>query len=159
MIEDFKLFPFLKYYKKNRSIKYIVRCLACHYIQQGKSYKEISGIVKYSRQTIGEWVKMYNEGGIDKMLSIREGRGRKARIKTDRKEEFNQFVVQLQEDRRGGRIIGEDIVNMIEEKYNESYSVSGVYKLLKRMNMSWVSARSIHTKSDPKAQEAFKKTF
>jgi transposase len=159
LTEDFKLFPFLKYYKKNRSIKYIVRCLACHYIQKGESYKKISKIIKYSSQTIGEWVKMYNEGGIDKMLSIREGRGRKARIKQDKKEEFNQFVVQLQKDRDGGRIIGEDIVSMIKEKYNESYSVSGVYKLLKRMDMSWVSARSIHTKSDHEAQEAFKKTF
>ena len=102
---------------------------------------------------------MYNEGGIDKMLSIRKGRGRKARITNDRKNEFNQFVVKLQEERAGGRIIGEDVVNMIEEKYNESYSVSGVYKLLKRMDMSWVSARSIHTKSDLEAQEAFKKTF
>ena len=72
LIEDFKLFQFLKYYKENRSMKFIVRCLACHYIQQGKSYEEISKIVKYSRQTIGEWVKMYNEGGIDKMLSIRK---------------------------------------------------------------------------------------
>ena len=159
LTEDFKLFPFLKYYKKNRSIKYIVRCLACHYIQKGESYKKISKIIKYSSQTIGEWVKMYNEGGIDKMLSIREGRGRKARIKQDKKEEFNKFVVQLQKDRDGGRIIGEDIVSMIKEKYNESYSVSGVYKLLKRMDMSWVSARSIHTKSDHEAQEAFKKTF
>ncbi len=159
MTKEFKLFPFLKFYKKNRSMKYICRCLACHYIQQGRSYKEISRIIKYSRQTIGEWVKMYNEGGVDKMLSTREGRGRKARIETDKKAEFRQFVVQLQEDRSGGRIIGEDIVNMIEEKYNESYSVSGVYKLLKRMDMSWVSARSIHPKSDLKTQETFKKTF
>ena len=158
LTEDFKLFPFLEYYKKNRSMKYILRCLVCHYIQEGKSYKKISKIIKYSSQTIGEWVKMYNEGGIDKMLSIKKGRGRKAKIKQDKKEEFNQFVVQLQKDRGGGRIIGEDIVSMIEEKYNESYSVSGVYKLLKRMDMSWVSARSIHTKSDHEAQEAFKKT-
>ena len=159
MTEDFKLFQFLKYYKKNRSMKFIVRCLACHYIQQGKSYEEISKIVKYSRQTIGEWVKMYNEGGIDKMLSIRKGRGRKARIKNDKKAEFNQFVIQLQKDRNGGRIIGEDIVSMIKEKYNESYSVSGVYKLLKRMDMSWVSGRSVHTKSNLEVQETFKKTF
>ena len=159
MTEEFKLFPFLKYYKKNRSLKYIVRCLACYHIQQGMSYEEVSKIVKYSRQTIGEWVKMYNEGGIDKMLSIRKGRGRKARIKNDKKAEFSEYVVQLQQAREGGRIIGEDIANMILEKYNESYSVSGVYKLLKRMNMSWVSARSVHTKSDPEVQEAFKKTF
>ena len=159
LAEDFKLFQLLKYNKKNRSMKFIVRCLACHYIQQGKSYKEISKIIKYSRQTIGEWYKMYNEGGIDKMLSIRKGSGRKARIKNDKKAEFNQFVIQLQESRNGGRIIGEDIVSMIEEKYNESYSVSGVYKLLKRMDMSWVSGRSIHTKSNLEVQETFKKTF
>ena len=102
---------------------------------------------------------MYNEGGIDKMLSIRKGRGRKARIKSDKKAEFSEYVVELQEARDGGRIIGEDIVSMIKDKYNESYSVSGVYKLLKRMNMSWVSGRSVHTKSDPEVQEAFKKTF
>ena len=114
-------------FKKNRSKKYIVRCLACHYIQEGKSYKEISRIIKYSKQTIGEWVKMYNEGGVDKMLSIRGGSGRKARIKNDKKEEFNGFVMELQKDRDGGRIIGEDIVSMINDKYNESYSVSGVY--------------------------------
>ena len=77
----------------------------------------------------------------------------------DKKEEFNEFVMQLQKERDGGRIIGEDIVSMIKNKYNESYSVSGVYKLLKRMNMSWVSGRSVHTKSDPEVQEAFKKTF
>jgi len=159
LTEDFKSFPFLEYYKKNRSMKYILRCLACHYIQEGKSYKKISKIIKYSSQTIGEWVKMYNEGGIDKMLSIRKGRGRKARIANDKKNEFNRYVVKLQEDRNGGRIIGEDIVNMIEKKYNITYSVSGVYKLLRRMGMSWVSARSIHSKSDFEAQETFKKTF
>ena len=80
MIEDFKLFHFLKYYKKNRSMKFIVRCLACHYIQQGKSYEEVSKIVKYSRQTIGEWIKMYNEGGIDKMLSTGQGCSEKRKI-------------------------------------------------------------------------------
>ena len=47
---------------------------------------------------------------------------------------------------------------MIKEKYKESYSVSGVYKLLKRMGMSWVSGRSVHTRSDPEVQGAFKKT-
>ena len=102
-------------------------------------------------------MKMYNEGGIDKVLSIREARGRKDRIEASKKEEFNQFVIQLQKDRSGGRIIGEDIVNMIKEKYKESYSVSGVYKLLKRMGMSWVSGRSVHTRSDPEVQGAFKK--
>ena len=93
-------------------MKFIVRCLACNHIQEGMSYEEVSKIVKYSRQTIGEWVKMYNEGGLDKMLSIRKGRGRKARVTNDKKTEFNEYVMQLQKERGGGRIIGEDIVDM-----------------------------------------------
>ena len=78
------------------------------------------------------------KGGVDKMLLIREDRGRKARIANDSKEECNQFVTQLQKDRQGDRITGEDVVNMIEDKYNASYSVSGVYKVLKRMGISRV---------------------
>ena len=66
---------------------------------------------------------MYNEGGIDKMVSIREGRGRKARIESTKKEEFNQFVMQLQKDRNGGRIIGEDIVNMQNLRYERKMSM------------------------------------
>ncbi|WP_227678334.1 helix-turn-helix domain-containing protein [Psychrobacter faecalis] len=34
-----------------------------------------------------------------------------------------------------------------------------MYELLKRIDMSWISARSQHPKADPQAQDAFKKTL
>ena len=161
MNQSFLKFPFLEYYKKHRSNKYISRCLACHYIQEKMGYVKVAKIMKYSKQTIIEWVKTFNEGGIDLLLVIRSGRGRKPRIgnKDEDKELFSQAVMSLQKERSGGRIIGQEIVDMIKEKYNKSYTLSGVYKVLKRMGLSWVSSRSIHPKANLKQQESFKKNL
>ena len=82
-----------------------------------------------------------------------------ARVASDLSAEFSEAVISLQENRNGGRVIGEDIVNLVKEKYDVQYSVSGIYKVLSRMGLSWVSGRSIHPKSNLKAQEAFKKTL
>lgn len=124
-------------------------------------YVKVAKIMKYSKQTIIEWVKTFNEGGIDLLLVIRSGRGRKPRIgnKDEDKELFSQAVMSLQKERSGGRIIGQEIVDMIKEKYNKSYTLSGVYKVLKRMGLSWVSSRSIHPKANLKQQESFKKNL
>ncbi len=156
---NFQKYPFLQHYKKHRSQKFVVRCLACHYIQKGDSYATVSNVIKYSKQTVGKWVNMFKDGGIDRLLEIKKGRGRKSKISTSTKECFTQAVIELQKSRSGGRVIGEDIVAMIQEKYKHKYSVSGVYKVLKRMGLSWVSSRSIHPKTNIMAQEKFKENF
>lgn len=155
----FQEFQFLSYYKENRAKAYIYRCLALHHIQSGKSYDQVSDVICYSRKTIMQWVQNFEEGGIERLLSIKAGRGRKARVASDLSLEFSEAVISLQENRNGGRVIGEDIVNLVQEKYDVQYSVSGIYKVLSRMGLSWVSGRSIHPKANLKAQEAFKKTL
>lgn len=157
--KELQEFGFLEYYKDNRSKPYIYRCLALHHIQSGNSYDQVSEFICYSRKTIIQWVKNFEEGGVDRLLSIKAGRGRKARVASDLSAEFSEAVISLQETRNGGRVIGEDIVNLVQEKYDVQYSVSGIYKVLSRMGLSWVSGRSIHPKANLKAQEAFKKTL
>ena len=155
----FQEFKFLNYYKENRAKAYIYRCLALHYIQSGHTYDQVSDLICYSRKTIMQWVRKFEKGGLDYLLSTKPGRGRRARISTDVSEEFSKEVISLQENRNGGRVIGEDIVNLVKEKYDVQYSVSGIYKVLSRMGLSWVSGRSIHPKANLEAQEAFKKTL
>ena len=157
--QEFQEFKFLTYYKENRAKLYIYRCLALHHIQSGNSYDQVSELILYSRKTIMQWVRRFEEGGLDSLLSIKAGRGRKARVSSDLSEEFSEAVISLQKNRNGGRIIGQDIVNLVQEKYDVQYSVSGIYKVLSRMGVSWVSGRSIHPKSNLAAQEAFKKTL
>ncbi len=157
--KNFKEFNFLRYYKINRSKRYIYRCLACHYIQSGKTYDEVAAILCYSRNSIMEWVNKYHEEGLDSLFLTKTGRGRISMLSNDMSAEVSKAVVLLQEDRNGGRVIGQDIVNLVEKQYGFKYSVSGIYKVLSRMNMSWVSGRSIHPKANIEKQEVFKKTF
>jgi transposase len=106
-----------------------------------------------------KWVERFEQEGMKALLETKAGRGRVAKISSKLSTEFSEAVISLQENRNGGRIIGKDIVEMVQEKYAVKYSVSGVYKLLSRMGLSWVSARSIHPKADLEAQESFKKTL
>lgn len=157
--EGFCAYDFLSYYKKHISSKYIIRCLACHYIQSGLSYVEVSSLLKFNKNSIVEWIKKFDDGGMELLLSIRPGRGRKARLGKEIKQKFCESVILLQESRSGGRITAADIVEMAKNEYNISYSRSGIYKLLERCGLSWISARSIHPNADIEAQESFKKTF
>ena len=157
--EKFKEFEFLNYYKIHRSKPYVYRCLACYYIQIGRTYDEVAELLHYSRNSIMKWVEKFEQEGIKALLETKTGRGRVARISSELSAEFSEAVISLQENRDGGRVIGKDIVAMAEEKYAAKYSVSGMYKLLSRMGLSWVSGRSIHPKADLEAQESFKKTL
>ena len=107
--KELQEFGFLEYYKDNRSKPYIYRCLALHHIQSGNSYDQVSEFICYSRKTIIQWVKNFEEGGVDRLLSIKAGRGRKARVASDLSAEFSEAVISLQETRNGCRVIGEDI--------------------------------------------------
>lgn len=155
----FKEFEFLDYYKIHRSKPYIYRCLACHYIQIGHTYDEVAKMLNYSRNSIMKWVERFEQEGVKTLLETKAGRGRVAQISSELSTEFSAAVISLQENRNGGRIIGKDIVDMAQKKYGVQYSVSGIYKVLSRMGLSWVSARSIHPKADLEAQETFKKTL
>jgi transposase len=51
-----------------------------------------------------------------------------------------------------------DITKMANEEFGTTYTVKGMYDLLHRINMVWISARSKHPSHNAAAQEAFKKT-
>lgn len=39
------------------------------------------------------------------------------------------------------------------------YALSGVYRVMHRAGLSWITARSQHSKANPALQQAFKKTL
>ena len=60
--------------------------------------------------------------------------------------------------RGGGRIRGEEIRQLLHEQFHVDYSLNGVYHLLERLGMSWISARALSPQADLPAQAAFKKS-
>ena len=110
-----------------------------------------------SVNTIKDWVHLFCEGGLEALLSIRSGRGRKSKLSQDQDSELKQLLSQKHESLNGGRLRGYDIRNIIEEEFGVKYALRGVYHLLHRLKYSWITSRSIHPKADPQAQEDFKK--
>lgn len=71
---------------------------------------------------------------------------------------FRQAVLELQKGRKGGRIRGTDVLELMKTKYGIDPSLRTVYDTLKRADLVWITGRSIHPKADLEAQETFKKT-
>ena len=84
-------------------------------------------------------------------------RGRKSLLTLAQEASLREEVIKLQDARSGGRITGEDITKHIENLWGVRFAEGSIYTVLKRLDLVWITARSRHPKSDPKAQEVFKK--
>lgn len=135
-----------------------IRLLALGHLGSGKTKTEVTVMFKVSFPTLRLWLTRFIDEGIEG-LNERARRGRKKKLETEREEEFCQRIEQLQLQRNGGRIRGQDVQALLKEKFCADYALPSVYHVLERCGLSWVSARSKHPKSDPLAQEEFKKNF
>ena len=158
LICDIQEFDFLSTYKVERDARIKVKLLALHHLQVGKSVQEVSDITLYDRKCIRHWLCMFilfdYEGLIEK-----EGRGRKPRLEQDQEDLFKKKLSELQDEKQGGRITAEDIQVLLASEFNSCYSISGIYTLLDRLNIVWISARSKHPKNSQDAIEQFKASF
>ena len=84
--------------------------------------------------------------------------GRKTKLRKEDEEAFKKVFKEESEKRVGGRLTGHDIQQILTKEFNAVYPLTGVYRLLKRLKIVWITSRSIHPKQDPLVQEDFKKT-
>jgi transposase len=140
--------------------RYRVLLIAAEGIDGKEVYRErIAGLVGRSRQFVDEWVKRYRAGGIES-LRARKQPGRASRLSDEEQEQLKQALDAGPQEGVDPRSVffGEDIRKLIERRFAKVYSLSGVYKLLDRLEYSWLCPRPHHPKGDPAAQEAFKKS-
>lgn len=147
---------FQKLYKENGKHPYVIRLLALSKMQEGYAIQRIMPMVNKTAKTLLEWRRTYESGGLEALLSIKPGRGRKTKIKVEASS-VKEEIKELGANKKGGRIVAADIQKMIQDKYGVEYSLPGVYHVLNRLNFSWISVRSIHPKANQEAQEDFKK--
>ena len=158
LIERIQKYDFLSTYKEERNSRIKIKLLSLHHLQNGKTIKEVSELVLYGRKYIRHWLCMFTsfdyEGLIDK-----KGRGRKPRLEREKEEKFIERIDEIQEEKQGGRITVDDVQSLLAEEFNCCYSRSGIYTLLDRLNIVWISGRSKHPKHSEEAIEAFKDMF
>ena len=156
--ETFNIHDFKRLAKRSTNPREKIRLLAFAHIQDGKSVQEAAEAVKLNRNAIYVWLRKFKKEGLQG-LKEKGGRGAKPKIPMSESEAFRNAVLELQKGRNGGRIKGQDVLDMMKEKFGVTCTKRSAYNHLKKANLVWVSARSQHPNADPVKQEEFKKNF
>ena len=158
LVQDIQEFDFKSEYKRERNPLIKVKFLALHHLQSGKFLKDVADIILYDEQAIRNWIRRFIAYDYEGLLE-KEGRGQKPRLPKEKEDEFKVALDELHESKNGGRVSVEDMQNLLADKFDCNYSRSGVYTLLDRINIVWISGRSKHPKHSQDAIENFKETF
>ena len=135
-----------------------MRYIALAHLKDGKNFTEAADALRVTRHSVTRWLKWFACGGVDRLAGTPHYWSTQ-RLPKAQEEAFCQAVEQLQHSRGGGRVRGEDIRQLLSEQFAVADSLNGVYDLLKRLDMAWISARSISPHADPVKQAEFKKNL
>src|ERR1700757_4191776 len=144
---------------KARDAKAARRMLAIALVLEGKDRKTAAEICGMDRQTLRDWVHRYNAQGLAG-LENRKGRGRPSRLTTEQKAELAALVESGPDTEQDGVVRWRcaDLKRRIEEMFGVKLTERTVGKQSKACGVVRLLVRPQHPKSDPQAQEAFKKT-
>ena len=156
--EDFKSHDFLKIMRTMKHARNRIRLLAMHHIQLGKSLKNVAKVVQCHWITVQQWLKRFKEEGFDGLYeSQRSGAPRK--IEKEVEAFISEKLSKLSEAKTGGYITGNQVQQIIIDKFNTKCCLKTVYNTMHKLNFSWITSRSIHPKTSTEIQEEYKQTL
>jgi transposase len=135
------------------------RCIAIAAVLDGASREEAAKIGGMDRQTLRDWVIRFNEQGPDGLINI-PSPGMPPKLNTTHR----AFLARMVEEGPIPAIHGVvrwracDLIMRLYEEFGLSVSDDTIYRALKNLGFSHVSARPKAYKQNAEAIDAFKKT-
>lgn len=154
---NFKEYDFAQLARREKHARARIRYIGLDNLQKGKNIREVAKILSVHENTVKNWVKRFCEKGIEG-LKEQPGRGAKRKIPEEHQQVFREAILELQANRKGGRIRGLDVLELMRKKLGIDCCLDTAYESLKRANFVWITSRSRHPNADEEAQAAFKKT-
>jgi transposase len=145
--------------KVARSPAAVRRILALALVLEGMDRETAARTCGMDRQTLRDWVHRYNSDGVAG-LANRKSAGRPAKLTAEQKEAFKQLV-EKGPDRAEDKVVRwrcADLKRRIETQFRIEVHERTVGKFLNALGYRRLSVRPQHPKSNPEAQETFKKT-
>jgi len=136
------------------------RLLAIAAVLDGASREDAAKIGGMDRQTLRDWVIRFNEQGPDGLVN-KSSPGVPPKLD----EEHKAFLAQIVEEGPIPAVHGVvrwracDLIMLLHEEFGFSVSDDTIYRALKDLGFSHVSASPKAYKQDPEAMDAFKKTL
>jgi transposase len=157
---DFTAGEVRRFAKRAKDAAQVRRLLAIAAVLDGASREEAAKIGGMDRQTLRDWVIRFNEQGPDGLINI-PSPGVPPKLDVEHK----TFLARLVEEGPIPAVHGVvrwracDLIMRLHEEFGISVSDDTIYRALKHLGFSHVSARPKAYKQDPDAIEAFKKTL
>lgn len=142
--------------RKEPNARKRIRLLAVSLFFEGENRTNIAKRLNTARGSVNKWVSNYLNNGVAG-LNNKPIKGRPAKLTSQQLDTLSHYVKQSARSSEGGRLMGEDIAQYIDDQFNVRYHTDHIYKLLKKLGFSWITSRSKHPKQSKESQEAFKK--
>ena len=146
--------------KRTRDGRVVRRILAIALVLEGVDRAAAARNSGMDRQTLRDWVHRYNAEGIEG-LSDRFGKGAKPRLSPKQQAQFVAWVEAGPDPIKDGVVRWRcaDLQARVEEEFGVKLHERTIGKYLARHGFRRLSVRPEHPKTDPAAQQAFKKTL
>lgn len=119
----------------------------------GMTAPQIAERVGRSRRFVQRWAYAYRDAGLGG-LEVKPQSGRPPILSPPEQKAFRGRVLDGPRDEDGVCTLrGRDFQRILEAEFGKPMSLSGVYDLLHRLNLSVLKPRPRHRKADPEAQQ------
>ena len=129
-----------------------------HLLERG-SRSEAQKIACLTVNTFRTWIQRFNVQGIEGLRS-KKSSGRPPKLTSEVESKLREQVISGPLSEEGVvryRLV--DLQTFLQKEHGLSISISGVWRQLQRLGLTWKTGRQRHPKSDEQIQEAFKKTL
>ena len=145
-------------YRAERNARLARRIQGVWLARRGVSCPQIVQVTGVSRRTVQQWMAKYNRGGIDE-LTDKPRSGRPALLSVEQQKQLAARVEAGPTEQDVVSVFSASAIDeLVAREFGVVYSLRGMQRLLRRLGLSYQCPRPVHEKSDPQAQEAFKKT-
>jgi transposase len=127
-------------------------------VAKGEHVPRVAKTLSVAERAVRNWVHRYNRGGLD---GLRDGRGgRKCQLSPAQLARVRARLLAAPRPADGVcSLRGVDIRRILEQEFGAKYARSSVYYFLHHaLDLSYVTPRPLHAKTDLAVQETYKKT-
>jgi transposase len=142
--------------KRTKDHRLKLRLLTLSHFKNNKSRYQIAEYLQVSRTSVNKWISLFLNGGLDALQS-KKSPGRPCRYTEEQQSQIYDYVMNYQNNAKGGRLTAEMLHRYIEQEMKLTYHPNTTYKILKKLGFSWITSRSKHPKYDEEKVKEFKK--
>ena len=141
-----------------RNVSQARRILAIAMVVDGHSRTAAARAAGMDRQTLRDWVHRFNAAGVSGLLD-QPRNGRPARLSEDQLKDLDAIVDRQPDVATEGVVRWRciDLQRIVADKFGIALSEGSIGRILRGRGFRHMSARPKHPKSDPAAQDLFKR--